>query len=171
MTPPRAHGPAEPARRTRAARVGLVAIAALVVLHGGTLAVLSRSSVEARLRARLEAALGARLGNVAVDPGVHVDPLFRVSFGPVTVAGLDPRDPPTLRIERVRVRVRLLALLAGRVEPASVHFFGVRVVAGSGGEGLRALANRLRLTSPRPSVALARPAFAPEPESESALPA
>jgi hypothetical protein len=94
-----------------------------------------RPALRERARERIQAALAARLGPVDLGPDVRIDGLFRVSFGPVSTRPSRAGGEPVLRVERVRVRASLPALLAGRLEPASVRLHGVRV---SPGEALAA---------------------------------
>src|SRR4051794_34908696 len=77
----------------------------VVALYGVLLRGFSRESVKASLRARIESALRSRLGgDVTIGQEVQLAPLLRVTFGPVTLAGSRPGDPPLVRIERVKVR-------------------------------------------------------------------
>ena len=41
----------------------------------------------------------------------HVDPLFGLRFGPLTIPGARRSDPPLARVESVRVRLALGQLL------------------------------------------------------------
>jgi hypothetical protein len=74
-----------------------------------------------------------------------------------------------IRVERIKVRPRLLALLGGRAEPASIRLLGVRVEAGPSGRDLRELAARLRRAPPRrggpPAAERAAAEDEPEPPS------
>jgi len=56
-------------------------------------------------------------------------------------AGVEPPPsaPAVVRIDRVKVRASGLALLAGRLEPASIRLLGVRVTPGPRARALRAL--------------------------------
>ena len=92
-------------------------------------------------RERVAGELRARVGEATIAPGVAVDPLFRAAFGPVTIPGARAGEP-LARIERVDVRPSLLALLGGRLEPASIRLTGVRIAAGTRGRALRALLDR-----------------------------
>ncbi|HET8541546.1 MAG TPA: biosynthetic peptidoglycan transglycosylase [Anaeromyxobacter sp.] len=103
-------------------RHALIAAAAVLAAYAAAQAAVSTSGVRARLRARIEAALAPRFGDVAV-PDARIDALFRVSFGPLALP-LRPGGAPVARVERVRVRPALLALLRGRVEPAKVELRG-----------------------------------------------
>ncbi|MFY3745219.1 transglycosylase domain-containing protein [Anaeromyxobacter sp. Red801] len=141
----------------RAAAWGALALACL---YGVALVALSRPAAEAALRRRILAGLRASVGDVTLGPDVHVSPLLRVSFGPLVIAGARPGAPPVLRVERVEARPRLLALLAGRAELASVRMTGVRVEAGRSGRSLLELGERLRGS---PSRRAAAPARAPSP--------
>jgi penicillin-binding protein 1A len=124
------HTSPRPRRRlARAAALGTAAGAlALALAYGVAQLALRQASVEAALRARVQAALEARLGEVELGREVRVDPFFRVHFGPVVVPGSRPGDPPLLRVEAVRVRPDLAALArTRRAVPASIGLLGVRV--------------------------------------------
>jgi hypothetical protein len=121
-------------------RGGAAALALLVLAWAALLFALSRPAVEERLRERVRAALAARLGPVEIDGAMRLGLLLRVDFGPLRVPAPEPGLEPPLVIQRVRVRPRLGALVAGRAEPASVRLYGVRVAPGPGLRGLRALA-------------------------------
>jgi penicillin-binding protein 1A len=124
-------------RRPRAAAAGMVL---LVVPYAVALVVLSRPAVQAGLRERIAETLQVQLGeHVALEGDVRVDPLLRVSFGPLIVGGATRGEPPFLRVERVRARARMSALLAGRVEPASVELSTARVVIGPDAPKMAAL--------------------------------
>jgi penicillin-binding protein 1A len=142
MRPSPATSAIRPARRGWL--IASTALAVVAAVYGGALVLLSRPQIEAALRERILVALAARLGAVTLGPDVHVDPLLRVSFGPMTVAASRPGDPPVVRIERVKVRPSLSGLLSGRVEAASVRLYGVRIEAGRSGRAVLALAERLR---------------------------
>ena len=124
--------------RTGLAAAGLL-LAALVAGH----AWLNSRSILGRLRGEAERAVRARLGNVRLGD-LEVDWLGRVAFGPVAVPASRPGLPAVVRVERVRVGPRWLALLAGRAEAGTVTLEGARVEAGSRGEEIAALAGRLR---------------------------
>ncbi|MFO0584302.1 MAG: biosynthetic peptidoglycan transglycosylase [Anaeromyxobacter sp.] len=94
--------------------------------------------VREALRERAERALRARVGEVALGP-VAVDPLFRVVAGPLALGGTPAA--PAVTVERLRLRAAPLALLAGRLEIASLRLHGVRVDA-TRPAALRALADR-----------------------------
>ncbi|WP_232287441.1 transglycosylase domain-containing protein [Anaeromyxobacter dehalogenans] len=145
----------------RAAASGALALACL---YGVALVALSRPAAEAALRRRILAGLRASVGDVTLGPDVHVSPLLRVSFGPLAIAGARPGAPPVLRVERVEARPRLLALLAGRAELASVRLAGVRVEAGRSGRSLLELGERLRGAPARRAAAPARAPAVPAPE-------
>jgi hypothetical protein len=112
-------------------RVGLV-IVALAAAWAGLHAAVDRPALRERARAQIEASLERRLGPVDLGPDVRIDGLFRVSFGPVATRPASRGSDPAFRAERVRVRASLPALLAGRIEPASVRLYGVRVSPGAG---------------------------------------
>ena len=143
----------------RAAVIGLALLSAIIVLHS----ILNSNAVRSRLRDRVEAALAARLGGVELGSHSDVDWSLRLSFGPVRISP-EPGSPVVLEMERVRVRPRWAALLAGRLEPGLVQMRTVVVRPGTQLEGLRALA--ARLTS-RPSAPGKEPS---SPVSASRLP-
>lgn len=121
-----------------------IALAVLAILYAGALLLSSTSPVERELRSRIEAALRARLGDdVSLGDRVRVDPLFRVSFGPLALR-VRGGDPPVVRVERALVRASFPALLRGRLEPASLLLGDVRVTPGPDGRDLRELVTRLR---------------------------
>src|SRR5215813_14486878 len=128
----------------RLAVVGLGILTAVTLLHS----ILNSSMVRTRLRDRVEAALAARLGGVEVGSRSDVDWSMRLSFGPVRISP-EPGSPVVLEMERVRVRPRWAALLAGRLEPGLVQLHTVVLRPGTHLEGLRALAKRLE---PRPGA-------------------
>jgi hypothetical protein len=103
-----------------------MACAALAAGYGLAQAALARPSVRERLRAEATEALAARLGPVDVGDA-RVDWLFRASLGPVATRPAAPGAAPAVAAERVRVRPRWPALLAGRVEAASVRVEGARL--------------------------------------------
>jgi penicillin-binding protein 1A len=88
------------------------------------------------LKDRALKALRARLGPVEVGEA-RLDLLLRARLEPVTMAGSRKASAPLLRAETVIVRPRLVPLLAGRVELASVLLRGVHLAPGPGGEDLR----------------------------------
>ncbi len=115
----------------RHVRAAVAVVGLLFVPYAVALALLRHPAVEARLRERVVETLRVHFGDeVVLEGDVRVDPLLRVSFGPLVVPGATPGDPPFLRVERVKARARLGALLAGRVEPASVDLSSARVVLG-----------------------------------------
>lgn len=119
-------------------------LAAGLATWAGALALANRPSTRARLRASIREALSRRLPGAELGDALSIDPLLRVNFGPLTIRAERRGAPPLLRAERVRVRASLTALLAGRIEPASVRLFAVRLVPGARLEELRAFAERLR---------------------------
>lgn len=68
----------------------------------------------------------SRIGEVSLGE-VGFDPLFRVVAGPLALGG--DREHPVVTVERLRLRVSPLALLVGRLEPASIRLYGVHVDA------------------------------------------
>ncbi|HEY6106806.1 MAG TPA: glycosyl transferase, partial [Anaeromyxobacteraceae bacterium] len=129
--------------RRRVARAGLLVAAGLGALWVGAIAWANSPAVTGRLRAEAERALRQRLATATLGDGAAVDLLGRLRLGPLTVPASHPGVPPVVRVERVVVRPRWLALLDGRAEPAVVSLAGVRVEAGPIGEELAALARRL----------------------------
>ncbi len=147
--------------RLRIGRAVLAGAAALAVLWGAAVGWANLPAPRSRLRAEIERALWQRLAAATLGDQVAVDLLGRVRLGPLAVPASRPGLPPVLRVERVRVQPRWLALLAGRVEPAAVSLAGVRVEAGPGGEELLALARKLPPGSRRAPRPAAGPAAAP----------
>jgi len=131
-------------RRSRRGARALAALLGLLALYA-TL-VLAADSPPARraLRGWVERALARALPGARLEGEVRVDARLRVTFGPLIVPAQDPGAPPALRVERVAVSPRRLALLAGRAEPGVVRLWDVRLEAGPRGEELRALSERLR---------------------------
>ncbi|HYG70224.1 MAG TPA: hypothetical protein VD838_21285, partial [Anaeromyxobacteraceae bacterium] len=119
--------PAAPRRIPRPARVAAVVLLALALLQLTAQAALELPIVERWLRARLQETLASRArAPVELGPEVDVDALYRVTFGPIDLEA--PADGVArVRVERVKVRPRWSALLAGRVEPATVRVYGVKV--------------------------------------------
>jgi hypothetical protein len=140
-------------RLTRWGRAGAGALAGAALLWVLAQALANREATLARLRGRASEALQARLGEAELGGEASVDWLFRATVGPVTVPASARGAPPVVRIERVKVRASWSALLAGRVEPASIRLLGVRVVPGPGGRELRALAARVRAARRKPEAA------------------
>jgi hypothetical protein len=132
------------ARWRRPARAAFLALALLVAAWAGAHAVADRGAVRSRLRARAAEVLRARLGRVELGESASVDWLFRATVGPVVVPASAPGAPPVVRVDRVKVRAALPALLAGRLEPASIRLYGVRLAPGPEWRELVALAERLR---------------------------
>ena len=119
--------------------IALALLSAIIVLHS----ILNSNAVRSKLRDRVEAALAARLGGVELGSHSEVDWSLRLSFGPVRISP-EPGSPVVLEMERVRVRPRWTALLAGRLEPGLVQMRTVVLRPGTQLEGLRALAGRLK---------------------------
>jgi penicillin-binding protein 1A len=155
-------------RRGGPRRLLALAVGGLAAVYALALVVSTRPSFQQALRDRIERTLRARLGPATVGGDVSVDPLFRVSFGPVEVPGTRPSDPPVVRIDRVRVRARLVSLLTGHAEPASIKLYDVRVEAGPDGRAIRELAARME--RPPPRRAPGAPAPRPRPDAESGAP-
>lgn len=124
----------------RGLRAAGTVLAVLGVLQIAAQAGLAHPSAERWLRARIaEAASGAVGGDVVLGPDVDVDALYRVTFGPIDAEA--PADGVAhVHVGRAKVRPRWSALLAGRVEPATIRLVGVRValspgLAAGGGRG------------------------------------
>ena len=109
--------------------------------------ILNSAAMRGQLREKVEAALAARLGSVELGSYTGVDWGLRLSFGPVRIAP-EAGAPVVLEMERVRVRPRWTALLAGRLEPGVVQMHTVVLRPGTNLEGLRALAHRLESKGP-----------------------
>ncbi|MGZ6098583.1 MAG: transglycosylase domain-containing protein [Myxococcaceae bacterium] len=122
----------------RAVVLSVVVVTAITALHS----VLNSTMVRTRLRDRVEAALAARLGGVELGSHSEVEWSMRLSFGPVRISP-EPGSPVVMEMERVRVRPRWTALLAGRLEPGLVQLRTVVLRPGTNLEGLKALARRL----------------------------
>ena len=135
-------------------------LAVLLLLYLAGLAAASRRDVRAALRARIEAALRARLGVVTLGDDIRLDPLFRVAFGPISVPGVREGGPPLVRVELVKIRADLLALLRGRIEPASIRLYDVRVELPPGEHALADALDRLRAPARRSAAVPAATAAA-----------
>jgi hypothetical protein len=131
--------PARPPVRVQ--RAALAAIAIAVGVYGLAQGLVRLPAFDRWARERIAGELRSRVGEATVAPGVAVDPLFRVTFGPVTIPGASASEP-LARIDRVAVRPSLSGLLRGRLEPASVRLYGVRLAPGRRGRALRALLDR-----------------------------
>ncbi|HYD41611.1 MAG TPA: biosynthetic peptidoglycan transglycosylase [Anaeromyxobacter sp.] len=120
-----------PARRRRLAalpRLAAWGVAGLLVAYGAAQLVAWHACRSGALRSRLLALVEERLGPVELGPHVRVDRLFRVQFGPLLLQPSRPGEPAPLRVETLRVRPDLAALLrTGRVAPAAVSLEGVRL--------------------------------------------
>jgi monofunctional biosynthetic peptidoglycan transglycosylase len=127
-------------RRRRAAALALALLGALYLV---ALGVASTARVERALHARLSAALRARLGDVRLGEEVELDPLFRLSFGPLEIPA-PGGGAPVVHARHGSARVSFAALLRGRVEPATILLGDVRVRPGPGGRDLRELLERAR---------------------------
>ena len=104
------------------------------------------------LRDRALGALRARVGPVEVGEA-RLDLLLRARLESVTVPGSRPGSAPLLRAGTVVVRPGLAALVAGRVEPASVVLRGVHLAPGAGAEELRHAMDRGGAGARRPGSA------------------
>ncbi len=142
-------GPPVPDRLSWRALGGLAGAAlvalAWVLLH----AALDRPSVQARIHARALATLQARLGPVELAETVEIDWALRAWLGPLRIPGSAPGAGPLLTVERIRVRASLLSALSGRIEPASIRLYGVRLAPGERFQELEAALARWRSHPPR----------------------
>lgn len=145
-----------------ARRVGFATAALVVAALAAGHAWLNSPSTLARVRGEAERAVRSRLGDVQLGD-LEVDWLGRVAFGPISVAASRPGLPPVVRLERVRVGLRWLALLAGRAEAGTVTIEGARIEAGDRGQEIAALEGRLR-ARPRAAARGARAPAAVPPE-------
>ncbi len=82
---------------------------------------------QGQIRSRLETVLRAHLGQVSLGPQMSTAWPLRLVFGPLDVPGPAPEVPTFAHIDQVEVTPKLLALFAGRLEPASVRIRGARV--------------------------------------------
>jgi penicillin-binding protein 1A len=124
---PRDRLPAALRRLPRSVRAGGALVLAVGLLQAAAQAAFAHPAVERWLRVRITDALAARLdGEVALGPDVDVDALYRVTFGPVD-ADAPAAGVARVHVGRAKVRPRWSALLAGRVEPATIRLHGVRV--------------------------------------------
>src|SRR5512140_983418 len=92
--------PRAPARSGRRRRAVALALCACGLLYVAALAALSSASVERRLHDRIHAVLRARLGDLRLGDEVAIDPLFRLTFGPLELPG-PSGGPPLLRAEHL----------------------------------------------------------------------
>jgi len=123
----RANPMQDPAVRRRWRRLGAGLAAGAVGLYLALL--LSGNSPPARraIRARAQAALARHLPSARLGGEPGLDWRLRVGLGTLEMPGRDPVTGPLLRVERVAVTPRWLALLAGRAEAETVRLFGVRL--------------------------------------------
>ena len=136
------------ASRTRAVsrpiRTAVVCLAAAASAYCAAQLAARRTSSGAALRDRIAGALQERLGPVELGPDVHVDGLFRVRCGPLTIPGLRAGDPPLLRVESIQIRPDLAALVrSGRIAPAAIRLSDVRIDIPERPGSLRQLLERL----------------------------
>ena len=145
--PPRSNPPDPGTGSARGPRRGarlraLVVGVAIGALAGLAPLVSASGPVRATLRAQVAGALASRFPGATLTGDVRLDGLLRVVAGPIDM----PSTAGTrtlVHIERMMVRPRFPALLAGRLEIASVAFDGVQVDAGVKGEALADLARAL----------------------------
>jgi penicillin-binding protein 1A len=139
--PPR---PSPPDRLPWLARGGLVAAALVALAWVALHAAVDRPAVRARIQARALELLRSRLGTVELAEPLNIDWAFRAWMGPLRVSATTPGAEPLLSVERIRIRASLLAALSGRLEPASVRLYGVRLTPGEHGKELDAALERWR---------------------------
>lgn len=125
------------------ATAGLLAAAVLAALWAAAVAWANSPSVSARLRGEAERALRRRLPAATLGGSASVDLLGHLRLGPLTVPASRPGAPPLLRVERLVVSPRWLALLSGRAEASAVTFSGARLEAGPAGSEVTALWRQL----------------------------
>jgi hypothetical protein len=140
---------------------GAIALAALLLAWGLALAAANRPAVLQRLRGTIRETISRRLPGAEIGDAVSIDPLFRVTFGPLLLRAERKGAPPLLVAERVKVRARWLSLLAGRTEPASVRLYGAKLAPGERLAELRALLERMRSRPEGPRSAAPTPRSAP----------
>ncbi|QRO00278.1 transglycosylase domain-containing protein [Archangium violaceum] len=132
----------------RSSKKGLLVLPLLALLLAGGgvagYAWLQGEDARARVLARVKPALESRLGPVHIGDEFHVGWTGTVSLGPVEIPGTRPEGPPVVRVSRVTVRLRRMALLRGHVEASRVELAGVAVEAGPEGQELRAFVERVR---------------------------
>jgi hypothetical protein len=118
----------------------LVLAASMVAWHVW----IQSGAARARVLARVKPALESRLGPVRIGEDFHLGWTGTVALGPVELPGTQPESPPVVRVSRVTVHLRGLALLSGRVEASRVELSGVDIEAGPRGRELRALVERVQ---------------------------
>jgi hypothetical protein len=136
--------PRLPGRLGWQARSGLVAVTLIGLAWIGLHAAVDRPAVQARVQARALELLRARLGPVELADPVEIDWAFRAWLGPLRLPATKAGAEPLLTIERIRVRASWLAALTGRLEPASIRLYNVRLAPGPHGEELEAALERWR---------------------------
>ena len=137
MPPPR-----RPFTRGRLVLLTLPVLLAVGAVAGR--AWLQSGAARDRVLARVKPALESRLGPVRIGEDFHVGWSGTVTLGPVELPGTRPEGPPVVRVSRVTVHLRRMALLSGRVEASRVELSGVNVEAGPRGQELRALVERVQ---------------------------
>jgi penicillin-binding protein 1A len=135
-----------PPRRPFKRGLFVLPLLALLLVASGVAgcAWLQGEAARARVLARVKPALESRLGPVRIGDDFHVGWTGTVTLGPVELPGMRPEGPPVVRISRVTVHLRRLALLSGHVEASQVVLSDVRVEAGPRGQEVRALVERVR---------------------------
>ncbi|PTL80640.1 biosynthetic peptidoglycan transglycosylase [Vitiosangium sp. GDMCC 1.1324] len=134
--------PRRPSKRGLLVLLLLALLIAVSGLAGHTW--LQGEAVRARVLARVKPALESRLGPVHIGEDFHIGWTGTVMLGPVELPGTRPEGPPVVRISRVTVHLRRMALLSGHVEASRVVLSGVAVEAGPRGQEVRALVARVR---------------------------
>jgi penicillin-binding protein 1A len=126
----------------------LIRVALLVLLAPAfPWLVLQTSPARARVRAVAASELARRLPGAHLGGDLHFDGFFRVVVGPIEVRSRTAGVPLLLTVRKVTVRPRLSALLALRLEAASISLEGVTVGARRHGEGLEELAKLITPTT------------------------
>jgi hypothetical protein len=125
-------------RLAAALRLTAWGLAVVAALYGAGQVAARLACRNGALRGRLVRLLEARLGSVELGPEVHVDPLFRVRFGPLTVPATRP-GAPLVQVDTLLVRPDLGAIItSGRAVPESVLLEGVRATFTLGGRPVTA---------------------------------
>jgi penicillin-binding protein 1A len=150
--------PRRPSKRGLLVLPLLALLLAAMVVAGR--AWLQGETARAQVLARVKPALESRLGPVRIGDDFHVGWTGTVTLGPVELPGTRPEGPPVVRISRVTVHLRRLALLSAHLEASRVVLSDVRIEAGPRGQEIRALVERVREAREH-----RRPSPSPSPDS------